>query len=613
MLKALRLVTGLVAALALTACTVQDTPMPGLSGPSELALSLSVTATPDSISQDGASQSAILVVARDARGRAISALPIRLDMMVGGVIQDFGRLSARTVVTGTDGRATTVYTAPAAPPVDLGGSGTLIAIVATPTSTNFQTALSQTTEIRLVPAGVILPPAGTPTASFRFSPTAPFAKAAVLFDASTSSPGSGASQISSYVWDFSDGSAQGGGRTVNHTFQANGTFNVTLTVTNDRGLSASTTQAVEVQAAEGPTASFTFSPSAPVVQQTVFFDAATSTAAAGHTITSYRWSFDDGATGTGVSASHAYSVAGTYQAQLTVTDEAGQTSTVENEVTVTSNLPTADFTFSPASPRILQAVVFSASPSKAIAGHPITAYQWTFDDGATGTGISVTHAFASAGPFGVQLRVTDDAGQTSAPVKKTVTVTDVAPTAKFQFSPTTPQVNQEVVFDASESRPGAGHTLVSYSWNFGDGATKSGMVVSHDFGASGTFNVTLTVTDEVGQITTVSGAVPVGTGTGGPQAAFVFSPASPVTAGAVTGLVTFDATESTAAAGSTIVTFQWQFECATSGCTAADPVTTRSTSTVTHAYLSAGTFVVKLTVFDTASRTASTTRTITVQ
>ncbi len=55
--------------------------------------------------------------------------------------------------------------------------------------------------------------------------------------------------------------------------------------------------------------------------------ASTSTPGAGHTIVSYSWTFGDGGTATGVTASHAYLTAGTYSAQLKVTDEIGQSAT----------------------------------------------------------------------------------------------------------------------------------------------------------------------------------------------------------------------------------------------------------------------------------------------
>src|SRR4051812_24025875 len=179
------------------ACTTSQQTEPPLAGPSEFALSLRVTATPDSVSQDGASQSSIVVNAFDPNGKGISGLALRMDMAVNGVVQDYGTLSARTIVTGTDGRASTVYTAPVPPPAAAGGSPTVVTIVATPTGSNFATVNPQIASIRLVPPGVISAPAGSPTAAFAMSPSAALMNVAVTFDASASKPGTGASQISS--------------------------------------------------------------------------------------------------------------------------------------------------------------------------------------------------------------------------------------------------------------------------------------------------------------------------------------------------------------------------------------------------------------------------------
>ncbi|UCG36563.1 MAG: PKD domain-containing protein, partial [Candidatus Bathyarchaeota archaeon] len=68
------------------------------------------------------------------------------------------------------------------------------------------------------------------------------------------------------------------------------------------------------------------------------------------------------------------------------------------------------------------------------------------------------------------------------------------PVADFTFSPTTPMELELVPFDASGSFDADG-TIVSYFWDFDDGTNATGMLVNHAFSAAGTFNVTLTVTD----------------------------------------------------------------------------------------------------------------------
>jgi serine protease len=71
--------------------------------------------------------------------------------------------------------------------------------------------------------------------------------------------------------------------------------------------------------------------------------------------------------------------------------------------------------------------------------------------------------------------------------------TDPPPTAAFTFDCSA----MTCTFDGSGSTDDAG--ITSYSWNFGDGQSGSGAVVSHTYGASGTFTVVLTVTDTASQ------------------------------------------------------------------------------------------------------------------
>lgn len=97
---------------------------------------------------------------------------------------------------------------------------------------------------------------------------------------------------------------------------------------------------------------------------------------------------------------------------------------------------------------------------------------------------------------------------TSTTTTTTTTSTIPDPTvAAFVFSPVTPQVGQVVNFDASSSKPGTGRTIVSYSWDFGDGESKTGIKTTHDYVISGVYLVTLTVTDDQGKKT--SSAQPV--------------------------------------------------------------------------------------------------------
>jgi PKD repeat protein len=182
-------------------------------------------------------------------------------------------------------------------------------------------------------SGAIPVSAGPPTAAFSFSPSPAIPNSPLNFDASASTPGSRASALT-YAWTFGDGSS-GGGRTTTHTFTAPNTYQVTLTVTNDYGLSASITQAITVQAGQLPTADFDFSPTTPVVGELVQFDASRSRAAPGRTIVSYSWNWGDGEFGSrGPTEDHDYAKANTYTVRLTVTDDIGQTGTTTKTVPI---------------------------------------------------------------------------------------------------------------------------------------------------------------------------------------------------------------------------------------------------------------------------------------
>lgn len=424
MVRAFRTLTLLLTVAAAAACSTKNTTAPPLSGPSELALSITVAATPDMITQDGASQSQVIVVARDPSGKTITNLPVRLEITVGGQIVDYGTLSSKNVVTGGDGRASAVYTAPKAPLVSV-DTGTIVTVLATPVGNNYANSGSHSVDIRLVPPGVIIPPSDL-LPGFTFTPEGPGELETVIF---TATPCSGTStvnctsgSVASYSWNFGDGGSATG-QTVSHQFQP-GTFAVTLTIKDAAGRAASTTRTLTVKIGANPSASFVTSPGAPLPGQTVFFNAAASTAVGLRTIVDYQWAFGDGASGRGVTSSHAFAAVGTYTVMLVVTDDAGRTGTASQSVSVGTtgpSAPVAKFTYSPTTPTAnIDDVNFNGADSTS--SSPIDDYVWDFGDGVTGThGVVARHRYTAVGTFVVRLTITDSAGRT-ATTTQTVTV-----------------------------------------------------------------------------------------------------------------------------------------------------------------------------------------------
>lgn len=408
-------------AAASAACTVHQAEVPALSGPSALARSLTVTATPDRITQDGASQSSVVVQAFGPDGRALIGLAIRMDMSVDGQLVDYGTLSARTIVTGSDGAARVTYTAPPPAPPPANQVVTTVSIRAIPIGNDAQTAAQFSADVRLMPQGVILPPAGTPTAAFTLTPSPVAVNVPTTFDASASQAGTNANAITSYSWSWGDGTSNSTGRTATHTFTTGGTFNVTLTVTNDRGFSSSTTQGIGVSAVDPFTGDWISSPpiGVPVVVgQNVLFNADQVQTSAGHQVTVFNWNFGDGDTTqptTGFLVTHKFAAAGSYSVVLSVADDLGRKKVFSPKIVVVgAGTPTASFTAS-----IFNAgthtMTFDGSASTAVSPATITSYQWAFGDGSfagPSASATVNHTFGATGSYVVRLTVTDSAGRT---------------------------------------------------------------------------------------------------------------------------------------------------------------------------------------------------------
>ncbi|WP_196466444.1 PKD domain-containing protein [Planomonospora sp. ID91781] len=145
-------------------------------------------------------------------------------------------------------------------------------------------------------------------------------------------------------WTFGGGGGASGA-VVRHAFPGSGTYPVTVTVTDDRGATASATANVTVQGAnQPPVADF----AATCDQLACTFDANPSSDPDG-SVTAYAWEFGDGATATGVTASHAYAAAGAYPVKLSVTDDRGVTVSVTKNISVVQPSTEVEFVGSAAS------------------------------------------------------------------------------------------------------------------------------------------------------------------------------------------------------------------------------------------------------------------------
>jgi len=129
-------------------------------------------------------------------------------------------------------------------------------------------------------------------------------------------------------------------------------------------------------------------------------------------------------------------------------------------------------------------------------------FSWNFGDGSTGSGATPNHAYSWGDTFTVTLTVSDGkGGSDSATSMVTITEVNDLPTADTG-GPYIGTVNKAITFDGSGSFDPDnqdGTTLndqtLDYSWDFGDTLTGTGVITTHSYTSTGTFTVSLTVSD----------------------------------------------------------------------------------------------------------------------
>lgn len=316
----------------------------------------------------------------------------------------------------------------------------------------------------------------------------------ILFDASASSDADG--DLLRYAWDFGDGM---GADIINptHTYEMPGTYPVTLSVADESGTIRGTDRdriAVIVQ--EGPIANA--GPDMTVcVNQEVRMDGSGSTDADG-SVNAFEWTFGDGSRASGATPIKSFERAGTYSVTLTITGDAvGQCSPLDTDTVTVEVLPAKSQEISAVERApVGEAVAFSAQlGEEAGTGDPV-AFDWRFSDGGEAEGKDISHTFAQPGEYLVTLTTTleggtQDCGQL---VTRHKIAVNAAPEPAIE-GPTEVAVGALVSFDGAMSLDPDG-VITNYLWDFGDGATMTGVAGHHRYTEAGTYTLTLQTTDD---------------------------------------------------------------------------------------------------------------------
>ncbi len=325
-----------------------------------------------------------------------------------------------------------------------------------------------------------------------------------------------------------------------------------------------------------------------VVGTAITFDSTGSSDPDG-TIVAFDWNFGDGNTATGAAPAHAYLSDGAFTVELTVTDNGGATHTASTTATITpAPVPPSANAGGPYSGVVGTVIGFDGTASSDADG-TIVSYAWDFGDGGVDNGPTPTHSYSVDGVFTVTLTVTDNDGQTGTDLA-TATINPAGgnnPPLARANGPYAGTEGAPVQFSSSGSVDPDG-TIVAHTWDFGDGNSSTLENPAHTYAASGSYTVTLTVTDDAGDSSSDSTTATI-------EAVVANVPPTADANGPYTGFVgeslTFDGRGSVDADG-TIVAYDWDFGDGT--------VAANAGPAPMHVYSAAGRYTVTLSVTDDA-------------
>jgi PKD repeat protein len=263
-----------------------------------------------------------------------------------------------------------------------------------------------------------------PIASFVPGSTSTVLGATVNFNPGGSSDPDGS--LVRFDWEFGDGTSlsRTSPSAIEHVFQSAGSKQVRLTVTDNDGLSSSTTTDIQVRLNAAPVA-FVNLPTTPVSGTPLTFSPSGSSDSDGFLV-KYDWEMGDGTTYSRLNTdallvvTHQYVSPGTYQVKLKVTDNDNATHTVQQALNVTlgqagNKSPIAKIALNISSAMTGQEVVMNPSDSADSDGQ-IVKYQWNFGDGTIAestTPVPQVKQFTVPGLRNIRLTVTDNAGATN--------------------------------------------------------------------------------------------------------------------------------------------------------------------------------------------------------
>ena len=321
----------------------------------------------------------------------------------------------------------------------------------------------------------VIPGLSAPVAQFTASKTNVFAGETVNFtDTSTG-------VINGWLWNFGDGSTSTE-QNPSHTYQAAGSYVVTLTVRGPGGTSQAAQRTITVSLKQ-ISCSIGGSGSASVGDTYEY----TSSFSGDNTavVSTYAWTLNGQAVGNGQNLSQLFSQAGAQTLGLTITFADGRTCSTTKTVTVQTL--TCSISGS-TTPNVGSAVTYTANVNS---NGTVSTYSWTLNGQVRGSNRTQSLTFTEAGAQTLGLTVTMSDGR-SCSTTVTINVRQLVLTCSISGSGSA-AIGDTRSYSANVS--GAGSATVSgYAWTFNGQSVGSGRTQSLSFSQSGPQTLSLAVT-----------------------------------------------------------------------------------------------------------------------
>ncbi|MBL7933660.1 MAG: PKD domain-containing protein [Bacteroidia bacterium] len=305
------------------------------------------------------------------------------------------------------------------------------------------------------------------------------------------STSSGAGSSTTYTWDYGTGTSLAGSVSSNYTYPAPGIYTVTLHIlTSPGGCSSSNSQTVLVP---GTPCNLNADFLAILVSTNTFSFTNTTTGTVAST--SYTWDFGDGTFSNSFQPVHTYSTMGQYQVHLFASNASGWPVCTSSYTLFVTTSYTCNMLANFSHTLGLNGSV-NFSNTSTYNNQAYAKNYWNFGDGVISYATNPIHNYSNAGSYLVSLTIKD----TITPIchdslAQYINVTGIPCSAisNFTLIPT----NSAGYWFAIPDYP---WNLSAASWTWGDGDTSNTLYTSHQYSASGTYSICLTVTASCGSV-----------------------------------------------------------------------------------------------------------------